>query len=80
MYVLTTQDWFSSIFFDGIMNISSISSSNIDIFTQNKHEYEAALKETTAIRPKLFINLTMKQQMYVIGTIQHGQFIVYTDV
>ena len=44
---------------NGIMVRLSTNYSNIDIFAQNKHEYEAVLK-IAAIRPNLLINLRMK--------------------
>ena len=58
---------------NGIIFRLSINSSNRDIFAQNKHEYQVALK-TAVIRLNLFISLGMKQQMYIIGTIEQGKF------
>ena len=44
----------------------SSNSSDINIFTQSKHDYELALKKTVITKPNLSIKPQMKQPMYVV--------------
>ena len=48
-----------------IMLRLSTNSSNIDTFTQNKHDYEM-VQEIVVTRPNLFIKPWIKHYMYVI--------------